>query len=188
MPETETKSIYARGADCGLWLGLCFIALFLLAAASIRVPALNIAVIATAACVPVLSYRFLRRTHVAAHGLTSFSALWMQGIVMFACGSLLLGAAAYAYIRLVEPRFVANVVQAGIDYYTAAGTPQALAMADDLRRIEELNRLPRTGDVVLMYIWATVFSGSILSMILALIARARRVPLQEKEDTKNFFR
>lgn len=157
MPETETKSIYARGADCGLWLGLCFIALFLLAAASMRVPALNIAVIATAACVPVLSYRFLRRTHVAAHGLTSFSALWMQGIVMFACGSLLLGAAAYAYIRLVEPRFVANVVQAGIDYYTAAGTPQALAMADDLRRIEELNRLPRTGDVVLMYIWATVF-------------------------------
>ena len=107
MPETETKSIYARGADCGLWLGLCFIALFLLAAASMRVPALNIAVIATAACVPVLSYRFLRRTHVAAHGLTSFSALWMQGIVMFACGSLLLGAAAYAYIRLVEPRFVA---------------------------------------------------------------------------------
>ena len=71
-----------------------------------------------------------------------------------------------------------------VDY----GTPQALAMADELRRIVEHNRLPRTGDVVLMYIWATVFTGSILSMILALIARARRVPLQEKEDTKNFFR
>lgn len=187
MTPPDSKSIYARGADCGLWLGLCFIAMFVLAAASMRMPLLNIGVIGIAVYVPVLSYRFLRRTHVDAHGLTSFSALWMQGIVMFACGALLLGAAAYLYIKVVEPNFISNVVKFGIEYYSSAGTPEADAIADEFRKIVELNRLPRTGDVVLMYIWATVFSGSILSMLLAVIARARRVPLPE-QDTNNIFR
>lgn len=187
MTPPDSKSIYARGADCGLWLGLCFIALFLLAALSLRLPLLNIGVFAIVLYVPVLSYRFLRRTHIDAHGLTTFSALWMQGIVMFACGALLLGAVAYVYMKVVQPHFISDVVKYGIDYYSSAGTPQGDAMADEFRKVIELNSLPRTGDVVLMYIWATVFSGSILSMILAAIARARRVPLP-KQDTNNILR
>lgn len=187
MSGSDKKSIYARGADCGLWLGLCFIALFLLAAASLRMPLLNIFVLAIGVFVPVLSYRFLRRTHVEAHGLTTFSALWMQGIVMFACGALLMGAVAYLYMKVINPRFIAEVVQSGIEYYSSVGTPACDEVADELNKIIKLNMLPRVGDVVLMYIWATVFSGSILSMLLAVMVRARRVPLSD-QGSNNIFR
>ena len=172
----NAKSIYARGADCGLWLGLCFIAIFLLSALSLRYPLLNIGALAAAIAVPVISYRFLRRTHTDAHGLTTFSALWLQGIVMFACGALLMGAVAFVYMRFINPGFIAQIFQAAADYYSDFGTPEGDELATQIGNIIKHHRLPRISDFVLMWIWGTVFSGSVLCMILAAVARSRRIP------------
>ena len=87
--NNNVKNIYARGADDGFLLGVYFVVL-----AS-----------AMAVGVPVVCYIFMRRSQRAAHGLLTFSALWMQGIVTFACGSLIFGAAGLVYLKWIDPQF-----------------------------------------------------------------------------------
>ncbi len=176
--KKDTRTIYARGADDGLWLGLCFIALFGLAAASLRMQWLNIAVFAVAVYVPVFTYRKLRRTHVDAHGLSPFSALWMQGIVMFACGALLLGLGSYIYLRYLDPGFIDRVIEYGADFYASYPTESAQEISAEFRSILENDMAPKPQDVVLMWMWGAIFSGSLLSMITAWAVRLRPVPIK----------
>ena len=91
---SKPKNIYARGADDGAWMGLYLVAIFGCLAASSVAPIASVPAVVLMLGVPFLTYYFLRRTHRAAYGLTQFSALWMQGIVMFACGALIFGVGA----------------------------------------------------------------------------------------------
>lgn len=169
------KNIYARGADDGFWMGLYFTALFGLTVASLDFPAANILAAVMVLGVPFLTYFLLRRTHVAAHGMTVFSALWMQGIVMFGCGSLILGCVSFVYLRWIEPGFMARVLQAGIDYYSAIDSDPARAVADEFRMIVKGNAIPSALNVTMGWMWLGMFSGSLLSMLTAGIVRMRRV-------------
>lgn len=172
----KPKSIYARGADDGLWLGIIFIAIFALAAASLTVQWVNVLVILLAVSVPFYVYSRLRSTYLAAHGLTTFSALWMQGIMMFAAASLLLGLASFVYMRFVRPDFIVDVIRFGAEFYGSLNDESSQELAREFNSIIENNLVPAPRDVVLMWMWGAVFSGSILSMIDATLVRMRRVP------------
>lgn len=171
------KTIYARGADNGLWLGLCFLGIFAASAMSLTVAWLNIVAVALALYVPYLTYRFLRRTYVDAHGMATFSSLWMQGIVAFACGALIMGTGTYVYMRFIEPGFTVRVINSAIAAYDAAPMESAGEIADELRRIIDRRLVPRPQDIVLIWMWGAVFSGSLLSMLMAGLTRLRRVPV-----------
>ena len=95
------RSIYERAGSDGAWLGLWFTAIFGLSVASMRAGLLNIVVLTMALLVPFIAYRFLRRTYVESHGLVTYSALWMQGILTFAAGSLIMSAAAFIFMRWI---------------------------------------------------------------------------------------
>lgn len=171
------KTIYARGADNGFWLGLCFLGIFAASALSLTVAWLNIVAVALALYVPYLTYRFLRRTHVDSHGMATFSSLWMQGIVAFACGALIMGAGTYIYMRFIEPGFIVRVIDTAVAAYENAPFEGAAEIADELRQIVERRLVPRPQDIVMIWMWAAVFSGSLLSMLMAGVARLRRVPV-----------
>ena len=177
--KTNTKNIYARGADNGLWLGLLFLAIFGCAAGSLTIGALNIAVMGLAVTVPFVAHYGMGRTVVVSRGLVAYSGLGMQGIVAFACGSLILGMGSFIYMRFVNAGFITEVLNYGIDFYKSTGTPGGREMAADLTSVIENNLVPRPQDVVLMWMWGAIFSGSLLSMLLALVARARRVPVNK---------
>lgn len=171
----KVKSIYARGADDGFLLGLYLSVLFLLTVAAVYVAFADVLVVAMIIGVPFLTYFFLRRTHVAAHGLTSFSALWMQGITMFACGSLIFGTVSFVYLRWIEPGFLGDVLRMGIDYYRASPVEAANAIADELQSVIDNNAVPSALNVSLGWMWLGMFSGSILSMAVAVVVRIRKV-------------
>ena len=177
MKEPKPKTIYARGADDGLWMGLYISVAVALIGGSLAVPLLRIPATALALGVPFLTYFFLRRTHVAAHGMTVFSALWMQGIVMFACASIIFGALAYVYLRYIDPGFINAVFTYLIDFYDSMGDEAADALADELRIVAEKNAFPRPAVLVLGEMWSIMFSGSLLSMLVSAIARIKRVPV-----------
>lgn len=176
-PEGKMKNIYARGADDGAWIGLCFVVLFVFMALSFSMPLASIPAMALMAGVPALTYFFLRRTHVAAHGMTVYSALWMQGITMFACGALIFGLAAFVYLRWVDPGFIRNLIVTAADYYATLDDPtgQYAVMAGELEMIVKSNAVPTVGTVVLAWMWLVIFSGSLLSMIVAALVKARKV-------------
>lgn len=177
--EPKPKTIYARGADDGLWMGLYITAAMASICASISLPMLQIPAFALALGVPFLTYFFLRRTHVAAHGMTVFSALWMQGIVMFGCASLIFGAVAFVYLRYVNPGFIESVFGYLIEFYGQTDGEQAQALADELRAVADSNAYPRPAVLVLGEMWSIMFSGSLLSMVVGAVARLKRVPVSK---------
>ena len=79
------KSIFRRAAEGGITLGAIFVCIFLLettAGALSWLLALGLMVY-----VPVFVYRKLRNTYLAAHGLMSFSGLWLEGMRLEIAGS-----------------------------------------------------------------------------------------------------
>ena len=171
------KSIYMRGADDGFGMGLYFCGMFALSVCALSVPAVNVALAVMALGVPFLTYFFLRRTHVAAHGLTLFSSLWMQGIVMFACGCLIFGFAGVIYLHWIDPGFMRRVLQMGVDFYNSADTEASRAMAAEFQMVIDSKAIPSAVEVVLGWMWLGMFSGSLLSMLVAGLVRMKKVPV-----------
>lgn len=172
----DARSIYERGASDGAWLGLYLSVMFALSVGSLYVGLLNIPVLAMGLLVPFLTYRFLRRTHVACHGLTTFSALWMQGIVMFGCGSLIFAAAAYIFMRWLHPGFILDTLRMGVEFYRNTPMEGGASMADMFQEIIDNRLIPSPMDIALMWLWLGTFTGSVLSMFVTLVVRIKRVP------------
>lgn len=172
MASKKVKNIYARGADDGLWMGLYLTLTFGVTALSLSVGLLNIVALALMAGVPFVAFFFLRRTHRAAYGMTLFSALWMQGIVMFACASLIFGLLSYVYLRWIDPEFFVRVLTLGVEYYSMIEADGAEAVADELRMILEGGALPAASTIVMVWMWLTMFGGAMLSLVLSAIVKA----------------
>ena len=167
----KVKNIYARGADDGLWTGLYVTAIFALTVFSQSHPAAALPVMALMFGMPFLTYRFLLRTHTAAHGMSVFSALWMQGITMFACASLISGCAAYCYLRWVNPRYILDVLTVVADVYAESPQESAQALAEECAMIVRNGAVPPASSVVMSLMWMVMFSGSVLSMVCAMFVR-----------------
>ncbi len=117
----HTHSPYRRGADDGFVFGAYLTASFLTMVWSSAVPLLGLVSMLLLAGVPVFIYMKLRRSFVADCGHTLLSSLWMQGIATFACGSLIAGAVATAYLKWIEPDFIIGRLREAIDFYSGSG-------------------------------------------------------------------
>lgn len=175
--SAKAKNIYARGADDGFWLGLYLCALFFVCTLSLTATWLNVVAFGLIVGVPPLIYFFLRRTHVAAHGMTVFSALWMQGIVTFACGCLILGAVSFVYLRWVDPDLIRRALLQAIEVYESTPGEAAEAMASELKMISNAKAILAPLNVAFGWMWLGMFSGSLLSMLMAGVVKLRRVPV-----------
>lgn len=122
--KIDNYALFRRGADDGFLLGLYFSALFFAMVYSMAVPLLSMAALALMAGVPVVIYKFLRRSYVAEYGTTRFSALWMQGIVTFFCGSLILALVSFVFMRWIEPDYIESVMRQVVEVYGGASWPQ----------------------------------------------------------------
>ena len=171
---TEQKSVYKRGADDGLFFGIYLIIMFFSSAFSMAVPFAGLLSMLLVLGVPFLIYRFLRRSYVNDSGTTQFSALWVQGITTFFCGSLISGIVALVYMQWINPDFIATQVQSLIDVYMATDWEEGKEIAKVLTKMIEQNLLPTPINIVIESIWLAVFTGSILSMILSIVVQARK--------------
>lgn len=178
----KLKNIYARGADDGLWTGLYVIAIFALTVMSQTWPMASVPALAMMFGMPFLTFFFLKRTHVAAHRMSVFSALWMQGITMFACASIIFGLAAYCYLKWVNPGYVLGVLGQVAELYSQSPQESAQLLARECDMIVKSGAAPPASGVVMSMMWMVMFSGSMLSMVCALCVRvsARLAAIRDK--------
>lgn len=169
-------SPYRRGADQGFYFGLYLTALFFAMIGAEHFAALSLATIVLALGVPFIIYRMLRKTYREEHGRSQFSALWMQGIMIFLCGSMISGVAAFLYMRYIDPGFILRNAEKAIEVYRALNDAKASDVADMLQMIIDNKALPSAIQIVFQSIWGAVLSGSLLSMIVSLIVRSTHVP------------
>lgn len=173
----KAKSPFRRGADDGLLMGILLVAVFFTGSLSFRYTlASDLTPILMLGGVPLLTYFLLRRSYIRDNGLTLFSSLWMQGIVTFFCGSLILAMFMYCFMRWIEPDFMRETVAHIAEFYDSMpDNPQGQEIARVFHTMLDENVFPSAISVAVESIWLGVFSGSLLSMLAALAARARRV-------------
>lgn len=167
------KSVYTAGAEDGLIMGplmaLCMIAF----GASTYYAACFIPAVLLAIAVPVFAYLLLARTYRRQPMVSTFSALWLQGICMFFFGSLIMALVVYAVIRFGVPGFMEDQVNNFIAVYGDMDDPQAKQLVAMMKQISEQGMLPTPIQIALELVYGAVFSGSLLSMIYSLVIRSR---------------
>lgn len=168
------QSVYRLGAEDGLIMGPLMAVTVLLMGATAYIPGLFFLATAAMIAVPSVAFLLLARAHRARPNMSTFSALWLQGICMFFFGSLIMAVAAYAGMRWLCPTFISDQIDAVVSVYGSVDNADARAIAATLQKAAEARSLPTPIEVSLEMIYMAVFSGSLLSMVLALIVRARR--------------
>ncbi len=170
-PTPPPRPILARAGENGFIVGLMICGLVLCAGLSTRLSAAVLLLIAGTACFPVVFYRMLRRSNQAAGGTLGFPEIWAEGIGTFFLGTLLPGVFAYVCLRFVWPGFIAETVSAAIEAYRAMGTDEAIGMADLLESAVAV-RMPTAADVTAQLISFNIITGTVLSLVTAIIVKA----------------
>lgn len=173
--EIRQRSPYKRGADDGLLFGLLLTVIFFAGVFSVDYPVTGLIAAAGMLSVPFVIYKFLRRSYVADMGMTLLSSLWMQGIMIFGCGALISGIIATVYLKWVDPDFINARVADAIRLYRESDMPSGERMAETLEAMVKSHLIPSAVQIVVEMIWLSIFSGSLLSLLMALLARARSV-------------
>lgn len=163
---------YRQGADDGVMMGVYLTALFFASAFALGRPLVGAVATVMILAVPVMLFLLLRRTWRRDRGMTLFSGLWMQGIMTFLCGGLLSGVVAFAYLRWVNPEWLATQVQAMVDLY--ATLEGGAVIADTLQTMLDRHLLPSAIQMVIQMLWLEIFTGSILSLIVTALVRLTR--------------
>lgn len=166
------KSIFRRAAEGGVTLGVLFICIFLLE--TIAGPMTGLIAIALMVYVPVHVYRKVKATYSAAHGLSTFSALWLEGILLFVCASIILALGSFIFLRLLVPGYLPALTAQAADFI--AGNPQLLDSGTEPQQLARYFASIRPIDISMTLMWSAAFTGSIASLVIAAIVKSLRVP------------
>lgn len=177
--KTNTHSPYRRGADFGVYFGLYLTALFFASAFSISAPLLSFLSLVLIAGVPFVIYFMLRTSYRKDYCKTLFSSLWMEGIAIFFFGGLIASFVSVVYMRWINPDFINTQVDTLIDLYRSIDWDRGHEMADIFQRAREQHLLPSAIQITVDMLWLIVFSGSILSMLMALLVQAANKSTQK---------
>lgn len=168
------RSVYLRGAEDGLILGPLMSLAVVLVGVTTYVPWVFFPACAVLIAVPAAVYVMLRRSYAEDNGRSTVSALWLHGICAFFFGGLIMALVAYACMRWLWPTFISDQFKAVISIYSAAPQAEVRDMADALQKAVDARALPTPIEISLELLYAAVFTGSILSVLLALTIRRRR--------------
>lgn len=188
MSETY-KSVYRQGAEDGLLLAPLLIAASLCMGASIYRPMFFLPTLIFMIAVPVVTYISQLKSYLRQPELSTLSALWLQGICMFFFASLIMGLAVYAAMRWIWPGFINDQVNAVIQLYSSSNDPDITNLVKGIERARDTHSLPSPIDITLELMYMVVFTGSLLSLVSSVIARAvgrnRRHPRPPKYNPDN---
>ena len=170
--NANPRSVYRRGADDGFLMGLYLSVLFIASVCSIYSALAGIASAAMALAVPVMIFLFLRRSYRSDNCRSTFSALWLHGICIFLFGSLLMALTSYLYLRFINPAYITTVLDMAKEIYSSVDTDDARQMVAAIQKAQDSHLVFTPRQIAVEIIWAGVFSGSLLSMVVAAIVRA----------------
>ena len=170
----QPADVYREGGYRGLSTGIYFTLMFLTAIWSDQMPALSMITVALAVGVPFFIYRHTAVVYIKYGRTARFSDLWMLGIMLFLCGGLICAIIAYSYLHYIVPGYLYEQTTKAIDIYSKLPTkdPQ---MVTALQTAAKQGLLPSDIEFVVEMLWFQIFSGSLLSLLLAYIVRKKQI-------------
>ncbi len=177
MVNQEIQSPYKRGGDDGLTFGAYLTVMFFSGIFSQYIPGANLVSSLMMLGVPAVTYFYLRRYFIKERGRLTVSALWMHGIVTFACGSLLAAFLMFIYMRWIEPDYLHRVWTMFVDVMAQSDDPGMQEIVRVSREAEAHKVQPVTPIIFsITTIMLAILSGSVLSLIIGVIVKAMGLP------------
>ncbi len=172
LPDS-TRTVYHRGATDGLIMGLYMTMMYITQVSGLNSPLLSLVGEAMMLGVPVVAYLLMRRGARETVPRPLFSAMWMHGIMLFLCGSIIMAFIAYIYMRFVNEGFITDLFKTMSRLYAGLGTETGDEFAHTLDRVVESKMLPTPISFAFSLLWLGSFAGAILSLLLAGILKWR---------------
>ncbi|MBP5497833.1 MAG: DUF4199 domain-containing protein [Muribaculaceae bacterium] len=177
MGVNKERNLFARGADYGAIMGLWLSAMALSFIYVDKVAPLAIVALVMLTLTPVVVYRYQRREWISSQSKATFSDLWMLGILMFICGSLITGAVTYVVLQWIRPDFIMHQAQMALEIYKSPSLAET-QIAPTLESIIKEGLLPTPIQMVMSLFWSTTFMGSLLSALTSAIVRTSKIRRQ----------
>lgn len=175
----ELESPYKRGARDGFYLGIYFTVMMGLSLASGNgLAVLGMISTLMMAATPVVAFMMLRRYYAAEGGHPTVSTMWMMGIVAFSCGAIICFSIMLVYMKWINPDYLTDSMMNAIGILEQSGDSEMQALAGDMSEVMKNGNPLTPVSFCFTMIWATIFTGSILSLILAAIAKG--LPLRRR--------
>ena len=177
---TFAKAAATWGVPFGIYLSCMSVAWIY----TDRMPMLSIVATTMLLLIPFIIYRLMRRFHENEFGFTTFSSLWMLGILLFIYASLITALVTYCVFNFLRPDFFYEQAQAMVDMYRSNTDVQTQETVAIMQRIIDGNLMPRVIEMVFFAFWTVSFLGSLLSACIAWIVRL--TPHKQQSPKHNF--
>lgn len=166
----QKKSIYKYASEAGIPAGLYLTLMSACLLLSIKFPALPIFILPLGIGFPFLLWILMKKIGKSEPSYQKFSSLWLGGIYTVIFGTLIAMFFSALYIVVVEPGFVYLYINNALEAVEAsqmAGEYEASIKL--MREAMEAHLLPSGMEFLTSMAWLTCFSGSILSLLIALL-------------------
>ena len=166
----QKKSIYKFAAESGVPAGLYLTLMSACFLMSIRMPSLPMLLLPLMIGFPFVLWRLLKRICIAEPAYKKFSSLWLAGIYTVIFGTLICTLFSAIYMFFIEPGFVIQYVNNAIEVVEAS--PMASQYQQTVALMKEAidnHILPSPTEFLTTMAWLTCFSGSMISLFVALL-------------------
>lgn len=167
------RTIYKEGANKGVYFGFYLIALFLCMVMSEKENLMSLPALLLLIGIPVFIYKVVSKVHRKYFRAGDFASLWMLGITVFIGGSLICAICTYAYLQYADPEFIERQAENALAIYKDADGFKDSDFIKVLQTAIDNDMLPSPIEVAVELLWMTTFFGSLLSMLIAAIVKAR---------------
>lgn len=166
----QKKSIYKFASEAGLPAGLYLTLMSACVLLSLKMPALPMLLLPLGLGFPVMLWMLMKKIGREEPSYNKFSSLWLGGIYTVIFGTLICTFISALYITFFEPDFVNIYIANALEAVETSG------MADQyetsiilMREAMAAHILPSGLEFLTSMAWLTCFTGSILSLLIALI-------------------
>lgn len=172
---TTPLSPFRCGADNGFRFGIYLTALYAAMIFSANVAVLSIVTLALMVAVPAVVFLLLRRDRRRPGWPDTISSLWIDGLFTFLCGGLIASVMLLVYLRWIDPGYISANIDAAITTLQNSSEASQQQLADDLTTAIDNGLSLSPTAFAMSLLWLTVASGSVLSLVLAIIIKNLRI-------------
>lgn len=165
--NSNRKSLLVYAMEGGVWMGLYLVIRFFCGVASIYSPMLNALAMLLYIGTPFVLYRILLQYHKSNDGVSGFALLWMMGIMLFFFASLICSVPEYIFYQYISPDYIANATSQSLKLIEEMGLIEGGETLNEMRNMLEGEALLTPMQMIMSSMWANVFVGSLLSIIVA---------------------
>ncbi len=171
----DSRNLLQYSMQAGVWLGLYLIVRFVCSVASVYSPMLNLIAMILFVGTPFVLYYLMAKYHRANDNISTFSLMWMMGIMLFSFASLICAVPEYIFYEYINPDYIANTMQQSMALIKEMDLIKDDMLMQELEKMSTSEALPSSIQMIMSSLWSNIFFGSLLSIVVAIfVVRSKK--------------